>query len=192
MLKHAMVNKAALRKTMRARRNALSALEAATASAAIHRILERSEVFAGARVLLSYVEKGNEIQTRPLIERALRGGREIFVPIVDEDNRMQWSRLCAMSDLAAGRFGVQEPRLDRREISVPHDGVVLVPGLAFTRDGDRLGYGGGHFDRFLSEWRGVSIGLAYDWQVVEELPTEHHDARVAFVVTPQSPTFQLR
>ena len=75
-------------------------------------------------------------------------------------------------------------RADAREwAEAPVDAPVLVPGIVFDRQGHRIGYGGGYFDRFLAGRHGLSVGLAFAWQVVEEIPRDAHDVAVAMVVT---------
>jgi 5-formyltetrahydrofolate cyclo-ligase len=90
------------------------------------------------------------------------------------------------ADLAPGWRGVREPRSSgRRPARVERLDAAIVPGVAFDRRGHRLGYGGGHFDRLLARLRpaAVAVGVAFDTQLVEEIPTEPWDRAVDFVVT---------
>ena len=97
---------------------------------------------------------------------------------------MEWRRVRQLSELSLGRFGILEPQDGSPVVESFAEGtVVLVPGIVFTPRGDRIGYGGGYFDRFLKTFTGVSIGLCFDFQVVEQLETEDHDVAMNIVVT---------
>jgi 5-formyltetrahydrofolate cyclo-ligase len=88
------------------------------------------------------------------------------------------------ADLATGKFGILEPRPEAiRPAALDQIGAVLVPGLAFDGTGNRLGRGFGHFDRLLRQTSGVKIALAFDFQVLDEVPAEAHDVRLDFIVT---------
>jgi 5-formyltetrahydrofolate cyclo-ligase len=88
------------------------------------------------------------------------------------------------SELVRDAAGLLTPPLDRAAVAVGPADVVIVPGVGFTRAGARLGRGGGHYDRLLSHCAATSIGVAFDIQLVDELPTEPHDRPVDLVVTP--------
>lgn len=111
-------------------------------------------------------------------------GRTVALPAFDSrDASMHfrhWSDPIGGSDLIAGPFGPQ-PGDDAARITPD---VVIVPLLAFTAEGDRLGQGGGHYDRWLSDHAVPRIGLAWDMQLVDSLPLEPHDRRLDAVVTP--------
>ncbi len=89
-------------------------------------------------------------------------------------------------ELAPGRFGICEPAANAVTIPDPvriENLVWLVPALAFDRDGHRLGHGGGYFDRLLADSRGLRVGIAYDWQIIDHVPAESHDERMDQLVT---------
>src|SRR5690606_37266282 len=118
------------------------------------------------------------------VAKRLAAGCRIYVPVAMDRHELEWCRLRNMNDLAVGSFGVLEPRPEARVTGSPPGGVpVIVPGVAFTPTGDRLGYGHGYFDGFLSGHDGLTIGLAYECQMVPDFPTEAHDVALDFVVT---------
>jgi 5-formyltetrahydrofolate cyclo-ligase len=130
---------------------------------------------------------GSEIDTWRLVARLLQSGRELYVPRADRrDGELHVHRYpCALEML---EFGLSQPspevpELAAREIDATIE-VVLVLGLGFDRRGYRLGHGRGYFDRFLAGRRFPAIGLAYDEQLVDELPVEPHDVPMRLVVTP--------
>jgi len=157
---------------------------AAAGKTIFERVLTLSE-FRDAPAVLTYVaSKDNEVETRPLIERALAEARPVWVPVAGAGGALAWSRLRALDELAPGRFGILEPEPAARRIGPPpQDAVCLVPGIAFSPTGYRIGYGGGYFDRFLAGFGGVAVGLAYERQLAPDWRPEPHDRRVDILVT---------
>jgi 5-formyltetrahydrofolate cyclo-ligase len=152
------------------------------------RIAERLwglEAFWRAKRVLFYASAGGEVETLPLLERWIEGGRKVVLPRV-EGKAMILVEVDGLEDLAPGYRGLLEPRSDRGRV-VPWGAVevVLVPGLAFDLEGNRLGRGGGHYDRTLAciGPKTLKIGLAFDFQVVDRLPVEARDVPVDLVVT---------
>ncbi|MEI6197067.1 MAG: 5-formyltetrahydrofolate cyclo-ligase, partial [Verrucomicrobiota bacterium] len=88
------------------------------------------------------------------------------------------------TDIVIGKFGVREPAAGCAEIPLERFDLVLVPGMAFDMVGNRLGRGRGFYDRLLQSASGVKCGVCYDLQLLEKIPTEPHDAKVDFVLTP--------
>ncbi len=168
------------------RRCALSRPEWERRSAAICGRLEQSRLFQDAEVLLTYVSaKDNEVDTHALIDLALAAKKRVLVPVPAERvGEMGWSRLQQRDDLVRGRFGLFAPAAGKDDLVLPPEGgLCLVPGIAFTTTGYRLGYGGGYYDRFLAAFRGVSIGLAFEIQLASELPITTLDQPVQHVLT---------
>jgi 5-formyltetrahydrofolate cyclo-ligase len=109
----------------------------------------------------------------------------VYVPISDTTNHtLQISHLSKFSDLSPGTYGILEPKKEKiKPTSIHEIDIVLVPGVAFDRFGHRLGQGGGYYDWFLSKTNVVSIGLAFEFQILKEIPVEPHDQRVDLIVT---------
>jgi len=177
--------KQGIRGTYLEARRQLDAATVAALSEAIRQRLEEVVEYRRAGAVLSYVaSKDNEVDTRPVIAAALGAGRTVLVPIAEPGGGMIWSRIHSLDGLVPSRFGILEPMRSRRRIvRPPADGVVLVPGVAFSENGYRIGYGGGYFDRFLRPYEGIAIGLAYESQIAAGLPVEPHDVPVDLVVT---------
>ena len=177
--------KAALRKKMLARRRAMAPEAVRAGSAAIAACLWQLSRFRRAGTLLTYVaSKDNEVDTLPIIEQAITEGRRVMVPLSTSSGELRWSNLWNTEDLVPGLFGILEPRPEVRELALPPEqSICLVPGIAFNKKGQRLGYGGGFFDRFLAHYRGRTIGLAFGTQLLDVLPQEQHDQKVDWLVT---------
>ncbi len=152
------------------------------------RILERITTlyqYPKARTILTYVSKEIEVDTLLLIERALSDGKCVAVPKCIESTReMEFYVIHSLSDLEPGYFGVQEPKVPPcRKLRDPENSICIVPGMAFDFKGFRLGYGKGFYDRFLSDYPGVTVGLCYSSCVQWSLPIGKYDRPVDMVVT---------
>ncbi len=178
-----MQTKSELRKHFLARRRAISPEDRARWNDQLRaRLFELPEMQTHVDVYI-YVASNDEVETRPITEELLRRGRRVFAPIVGEDGRMDWGLVPALDQLRPGRYGLLEPPAISQRADDPHCGVAIVPCVAFTADRDRLGRGGGHYDRFLAAFSGARIGLAYEVQRADALPIEAHDVALERVVT---------
>lgn len=141
--------------------------------------------FVRAPRVLTYVSsKDNEVDTLGIIRRLLEEGREVFVPVMAPKRSMHWTRLHSLDALKPNRFGILEPppvKTDSAEFG--SEDVCLVPGIAFSPTGHRLGYGGGYFDRFLSVFVGLSLGMSFDALVSTDIPQDGHDIPVRLLIT---------
>lgn len=125
-----------------------------------------------------------EIPTLPIIEQAWREGKEVAVPKCHPENRtMEFKKITSFEQLESVYSGLLEPVAETETIGSAQMDLLLVPGLAFTKAGYRLGFGGGYYDRFLASYKGITLALAYECQVVDELPIEMHDLPVQKIVT---------
>ncbi len=175
-----------LRREALARRGALSRSEKARHDRARLGLLLDLDVVRNAAALLAYVSSlENEADTWGILRAFLSESRPVFVPLTGERfGEMTFSRILSLDELRPGRFGLLEPDpAIRRADAVPRNAVCLVPGLAFTRTGHRIGYGGGYFDRFLAAFTGTSVGMAYAFQVVDTVPVLPHDTPVDLLAT---------
>ena len=154
-------------------------------SEAVWRKLQRLTVFRRAKTVCCYVSLPDEVQTGPLIMQMLEAGKRVVVPKV-QGRRLALSEIKDPArELAPGAFGVLEPKGALRPVALERLDLVLVPGLAFDRRGHRLGRGEGYFDRFLARVPETTptIGVCYDFQLVDRLPNEPHDQAVGVVIS---------
>ncbi len=147
-----------------------------------------SDPYRKAKSLMVYADFRNEVRTGGLIIRALEAGKKVSVPITDvREKKLTPSRLLAYpDDLAPGAWGIPEPRPGCvRPVDPGELDLVVVPGVAFDARGNRLGYGGGFYDRFLPRTRpgAVYIAPAFEVQLVEDVFPGPHDVPVHIVVT---------
>lgn len=175
-----------LRREYNGRRRALAPGEWARLSSVIRGRVERSDLYQDADTLLVYVSaKDNEVDTHTLIDRACAAGKCVLVPVTGAGRgEMRWALLRSRGELVRGRFNLLEPAPGKEVfVQPPENALCLVPGIAFTRDGLRLGYGGGFYDRFLASFDGPTVGLAFEVQLASTLPVTEGDFPVAHVVT---------
>jgi len=171
--------KQALRKKMLSERDALAQKDLESMSGAIMERLFLRPRFAEARVVAFYVPKGKEVHTLAMIKAALAAGKEVVVPVTDHE--MRFCRFTSFEELAPGKYGIPEPRACFPPSREPD--VVVVPGVSFGLCMHRLGYGKGYYDRYLSKSPAYRIGICFDFQVVEKLPTHENDERMDEIVT---------
>lgn len=180
--------KADLRKDVLARRDALGAAERKKLGERITARLLGLDAYRKAGCVMAYVGFGSEIDTSRFVADTLSQGKTLVLPRVERGNRAL--KLYDVRDpenqLEAGVWGIRQPRADLcPEISAAQIEFVLVPGVAFTRRCERLGYGGGFYDGFIRSLvpRPALVAAAFALQVLAELPMSETDQRVDLVVT---------
>ncbi|MFH1856876.1 MAG: 5-formyltetrahydrofolate cyclo-ligase [Candidatus Omnitrophota bacterium] len=144
--------------------------------------------FTKAGVVMFFVSKDGEVQTRQMICEAQALGKKIVIPHINrKENKMLACQLKDMdTELCKGPYGIHQVREDcKQTVGLKSIDLIIVPGIAFNKSGQRLGRGGGYFDRFL---RGLSkktfrVGLAFDFQIVQEIPSFSHDEPVDLVIS---------
>ncbi|HBA83443.1 MAG TPA: 5-formyltetrahydrofolate cyclo-ligase [Verrucomicrobia bacterium] len=148
----------------------------------MHKLLIGLPEYASARRIGCYLSLPREAATSRFIQACRADGKQVFVPAYREKtDGYQWSRLEEDAALAAGKWGIPEPR--RPRWTAAQLDLIVVPGLAFDRAGRRVGRGKGYFDRLLAACRGFKVGLALERQLVRSAPVEAHDVRLDAVVT---------
>ena len=178
-----MTDKAALRLELKERRFVLSLGERREKGCAVTAFAE--EVLSGYHHVLAYAAKDPEVETLVLINRLLAAGKTVAVPIIEKETRtLRLSRLMSVRDLEPSTFNVPEPLSKEVPVSPAEMECVLLPLLGFDRQGNRIGYGAGYYDRFLLRNPHLKkIGLAYACQEVDAVPTEENDIPLDMVIT---------
>ena len=168
---------------MKEKRDAMTSEEAELKSDAVALKLMKLPEYAKAGTVLFYAAKGNEVQTKKLIEKALKAGKTVLLPAAN-NGELEISKITDYEkDLKKGAFGILEP--NRKKIWAGEIEIVIVPGLAFDKCGNRLGYGLGYYDKLLHRLqKGIcKAALAYDFQLVNNLPNEAHDKEINIIIT---------
>ena len=175
------MDKASIRRQIREKKHAMTQEEILLRSEKLGQLLAQSQVYQSAKTIYGYLPYNQEVRTVPMLERALQDGKKVAVPKVYGDT-MRFIYLEDMSCVETGYAGIPEPVADE-PVAEDKTALVLMPGLAFTKEGDRMGYGGGFYDRFLAEEPNhPTVALCYEFQILESLPTEEYDIPVDCVL----------
>jgi len=172
--------KSSLRKVLLEKRDNTSDDLMKIASKQIHRNLKKISEFRLANNIGSYYPIGSEVPTQDIMQEALSNGKEILLPkVIGEE--IEFRKIKDFGDLEKGNFDIMEPK----DGCLPSDkfDVILVPTVGISRDGYRLGYGYGYYDRFLVKRKVVTIALTYAKQVVKSVPSSENDVRINWIVT---------
>lgn len=152
----------------------------------IYNKLITSDLYIKAKNIFVYLSFGSEIQTKNIITKALRDGKEVYIPkIYKEDKLMKAVRLKSFNDLKENSMGILEPIDDSNYIDKREIDVILVPGVVFDLNGNRIGYGGGYYDRYLQDIKEIrnKVVLAYDLQIVDSINPDIHDIAFDYIIT---------
>ena len=142
------------------------------------------EIYQKDKVIFGYysMHKQGEVDTVLMIEYALKVGVRIALPKVIGDNLL-FLEVKSLKDVEESSIGIMEPKYYCEVVNEPN-ATVIMPGVAFDRGGNRIGYGGGYYDRFLAkEPNHKKIALTYDFQIYDILPMEKHDIKVDEIIT---------
>lgn len=178
--------KATMRAKVREELEKLSPAEREAASLAACLSLEKQEVWKQARSILFYAPTPDEPDIWKLLADSLALGKTVALPrFVPEQNHYVACQIKDHArDILPGKFGIREPDEKCAKIELNRLDLVLVPGVAFDMHGRRLGRGRGFYDRLLVEFHGPACGVAFDQQIVGEIPVEPHDAQLSCILTP--------
>ena len=175
------MNKKELRAQIRSRKRAMTPEEIEQRSAALARLFLESQAYRQAKTIYGYLPYNQEVRTIPMLEQALKDGKRVAVPKCYGDE-MRFIYLDDLRQVEKGYAGIPEPIADGPLGDDPH-ALVLMPGLAFDREGHRIGYGGGFYDRFLAaEPEHPTLALCYEFQMMDHLETEEFDIPVDCVL----------
>lgn len=165
-------------------RNGYSDFDRAEKDAKIANRVISSITFRHCKNILLYASKEKEIDTKEIFETALKSGKNVYFPKCFEGGIMKYYKVESKEHLKPGQFDILEPDGSTSEFVQSFEpSLCIVPALIFDKDGYRIGYGKGFYDRFLSKFKGVSIGLAYRELIQEKLPRGHFDRHVDIIVS---------
>jgi 5-formyltetrahydrofolate cyclo-ligase len=180
-----------LRAQYKARRRALDPGKKAQMDEKIVTAFTALVSYRYAEILLLYYPRTDEVDIRPLITAALSAGKKVALPRCKNAGQMDFHFIESENDLAPGTFGLTEPKESCPIFDTDHQGksvLMVVPGLSFDREGYRLGYGKGYYDRYLENRRITCAGLVYADFVTDRLPRGRFDLPVHFIVTEKGVT----
>ena len=175
------MDKKELRRAIRERKRTMTEEEILLRSQRLGALFVKTDAYRNAKTVYGYLPYNQEVRTVPILQQALNDGKRVAVPKIYGDT-MRFLYLTDLSQVEKNAMGIPEP-IDDEPVAEDETALVLMPGVAFTKAGDRMGYGGGYYDRFLSaEPNHPTIALCYGFQIVESLPTEEFDIPVDLVL----------
>jgi 5-formyltetrahydrofolate cyclo-ligase len=181
--------KKALRKDIIKQRSLLTIEEVTSKSDCIMQTIIASEWYKSASVIMLYMDYKNEVKTESIIKAALNDGKRVLLPVVDfKEHILILVEIHSLTtDMILSQYGILEPILKKENIrSIKEVDLILSPGVAFDLKGYRLGYGGGFYDKLLAtadRSKLTVLALAFDLQVVGEVPVEAFDKRIDGLIT---------
>ncbi|MBA2873481.1 5-formyltetrahydrofolate cyclo-ligase [Thermaerobacillus caldiproteolyticus] len=180
-----MEDKKTIRQQMKARLQQLTDEQKQAYDKEIARNLYALPLWQNATTIGITISRGIEVNTKPIIEKAWQAGKAVAVPKCDPVTKtMRFREICSFSQLESVYFDLWEPiAAVTREVAADDIDVMIVPGICFSRNGYRIGYGGGYYDRYLQHFSQTTISLAYTFQVIDDIPSEPHDIPVQQIIT---------
>lgn len=185
------IDKKELRRQGLKQRDSMPETERRQKSLQIQKNLLTSGIFEQAEQVLCYVHFRSEAETGRILEQTLAGGKELYCPRVC-GKEMEFYRIYSKKDFVSGSYGILEPEASRERRFCPDNrkkALMIMPGAVFDREGFRIGYGGGFYDRYLAglaekgDVQPVRVVLLFSCQLVEHIPREEHDLAADFLVT---------
>ena len=171
------MDKKELRRQIREQKRAMTEEQIVSASARLGELFLACPQYQAAKTIYGYLPYNQEVRTVPMLEQAMRDGKRVAVPKCYGDE-MRFIYMEDLSQVEKGYANIPEPIADDPVADDP-TALVLMPGMAFTTDGKRMGYGGGFYDKFLAaEPTHPTVALCYAFQMVEDIPTEDYDIPV--------------
>ena len=175
------MDKKELRKAILEQKRAMTEAQIVSASQRMGELFLQCEQYKAAKTIYGYLPYNQEVRTVPMLEQAMKDGKRVAVPKCYGDE-MKFIYLDDLSKVENGFANIPEP-IAVEPVADDPTALVLMPGLAFTTDGKRMGYGGGFYDKFLAaEPEHPTVALCYAFQRVEDLPTEEYDIPVDCVL----------
>ncbi|MDJ1475757.1 5-formyltetrahydrofolate cyclo-ligase [Bacillus sp. LS15-K4] len=177
--------KVRLRKQIIEHMNSLSEERYTTLSEQIAFSLYAQKEWAEAKTIGITLSMENEVNTYSIIEKAWEEGKKVVVPKCNKGTRtMSFRQISNFDQLEIVYMNLREPIPARtEEVNADDIDLQIVPGVAYTERGERIGYGGGYYDRYLVHYKGKTLSLAYSFQIVEHIPLEPFDKNVEKIIT---------
>lgn len=172
--------KSSLRRLLLEKRDSISYEFTQISSNKIQENLQKLNSFRNAKTIGAYYSIDSEVSTKNILQDILNDAKDLSLPKVVDDNLI-FKKISSLKDLEQGSFSILEPKENCADTSDLD--VILVPSIAMTRNGQRLGYGYGYYDRYLSSTKSKTITLTYSKQIVKKIPETENDVKIDYIVT---------
>ncbi|SHE54268.1 5-formyltetrahydrofolate cyclo-ligase [Caloramator proteoclasticus] len=163
-------------------RNELSKEEVIKRSIVITKHIINWDKFLNSNSIMIYSAFRNEVETSFLAEEILKEGKVLIYPkTIKSQFKLIPCIVNKIDELTKGEYGILEPKqfevIDKKQID-----LIFIPGVAFDKNGYRLGYGAGYYDRFLEDFKGIKVGICYDFQIVDDVYKDEHDIKMDYLI----------
>ncbi|MCW9706798.1 5-formyltetrahydrofolate cyclo-ligase [Fodinibius salsisoli] len=178
-------SKEEIRKQLRAKRNQIPETDFIRKSQLIIKLLQQQEEYLAAEKIHCYVSMNGrrEVNTHPLIKEMIANNKQVVVPVTNfQEQSLEHCKLESFDDLELNKWGVLEPR-EGEQYNLAALDLIIVPMVGGDEHAQRIGYGGGFYDRFLQDLKCPTIGLCFEQNMVSELPTESFDIPLDKIIT---------
>lgn len=148
--------------------------------------LINSKFYKSAKSIFTFISYGSEVDTIKIIEQALKEGKVVYVPKTYKDTKeMKAVKITNLTNMVKDKMGILEPVEVSEDSIGEHFDLIIMPGVAFDSFGNRIGYGGGYYDKYLSNYKEetLKVALAYDVQMLNKIEIEDHDIKVNYIIT---------
>ncbi|MFD3158412.1 5-formyltetrahydrofolate cyclo-ligase [Haloimpatiens sp. FM7330] len=181
-----MMDKNTLRKLMKEKRKNIKPDIRKMMDEQMYNNVINSNLYKNAKTIFIFVSYNNEVNTHNIIKQAIRDDKTLCVPkVISKESGMISIQINDFTDLEHGAYGILEPKEYCSKINPKKIDLAFVPGLAFDKNGGRIGYGGGFYDRFLKliPKNCPIIGLGYKIQIIDEIPMDENDIKLNNLIT---------
>jgi 5-formyltetrahydrofolate cyclo-ligase len=171
---------------MQTQRRKMPRKEIAKASSKICQLIQMHPTYQSSQTILFYAAINNEVNLNNLAAIALQAKKKVCFPKIEQEH-LQAYQITSLNQLTRGTYGILEPNTlhatltDKKNID-----LILIPALAYDKQGNRIGYGKGYYDHFLMHTNAHKMGIAFDFQIIPSIPAESHDQKVNSIVTQRS------
>ena len=168
---------------MKEKRKEMSREEVRKKSEVASNIFLESKLYQNSRVLMVYMPLGNETDTKDIIHQAFRDGKQLVLPSTNSETGVITPvEFAPDAEFEKGGFSISEP-INPKIADKSLIDTVIVPGIAFGKDGSRVGFGKGCYDMFFKGMNVIKVGFCYDFQLCDSIPSSDHDIKMDFVIT---------
>ncbi|OQY09363.1 MAG: 5-formyltetrahydrofolate cyclo-ligase, partial [Fusobacteriia bacterium 4572_132] len=168
-----------IRKELKEKRRKLSSEYVKQKSDILYKKIVRSEIYQKSKIIMSYCSIQNEVDTLKINKKILNDGKKLIIPYIERKKDIIIPvEIKNMEELVLGKYGILESKNLQNRIKKEKIDLILVPAIAYDKLGNRIGFGGGYYDKFMGNYNGIKIGLAYSFQIIEKIETEKHDIKL--------------
>lgn len=172
-----------LRKELIKNRTSMDSVEVGKLSSTINSYIMEWDKYKDSKAIMTYYSFRNEVLTDELINNAFDNKKTVVLPkSIKEGSQILPCIITSLSDLKKENYGIMEPPTDNLLERDKLD-IVFVPGVGFDKRGFRIGYGAGYYDRFLSDYKGIKVGVCFELQVVDHAYNDEHDIAMDYIIT---------